>query len=245
MEWAFGFFSTPIQLFWGAAIGVRRCSEKDFLPIVCKFVDYFYVGFVGLCCVIPTVPFRSLDDKYRNKSRERNLQAPEVTSTEHVPMRFTVDCVAVKRQSYSCNRPWRPIGLWDVEDPTFSRQSAHRWRWGCQPYAPAALYPPGIFLVLISVTGCVDSRAHSAAARIRSIQKSNDFIGNRTRDLPACSIATMLPRAPHCIPATILFMKFFLCIKTPFLRTVTRKRLVKADWEGCSDLWSVEIAIAL
>jgi hypothetical protein len=23
--------------------------------------------------------------------------------------------------------------------PTFSRQSAHRWRWGCQPYAPAAL----------------------------------------------------------------------------------------------------------
>jgi hypothetical protein len=23
----------------------------------------------------------------------------------------------------------------------FSRQSAHRWRWGCQPYAPDALYP--------------------------------------------------------------------------------------------------------
>jgi hypothetical protein len=40
-----------------------------------------------------------------------------------------------------CNRPWRPIGLWDVEAPTFSRQSAHRWRWGCQPHAPAALYP--------------------------------------------------------------------------------------------------------
>jgi hypothetical protein len=39
--------------------------------------------------------------------------------------------------------PWRAIGLWDVEAPTFSRQSAHRWRWGCQPYAPAALYPPG------------------------------------------------------------------------------------------------------
>jgi hypothetical protein len=39
-----------------------------------------------------------------------------------------------------CNRPWRPIAVWDVEAPTFSRQSAHRWRWGCQPYAPAALY---------------------------------------------------------------------------------------------------------
>jgi hypothetical protein len=36
--------------------------------------------------------------------------------------------------------PWRPIGLWDVKDPTLSRQSAHRCRLGCQPYTPAALY---------------------------------------------------------------------------------------------------------
>jgi hypothetical protein len=41
----------------------------------------------------------------------------------------------------SCNRPWRPVGLWDVEVPTFSRQSAHRRRLGCQLYAPASLYP--------------------------------------------------------------------------------------------------------
>jgi hypothetical protein len=30
-----------------------------------------------------------------------------------------------KVKSYPCNRPWRPIGLWDVKDPTLSRQSAH------------------------------------------------------------------------------------------------------------------------
>jgi hypothetical protein len=48
--------------------------------------------------------------------------------------------------------------LWDVEAPTFSRQSVHRLRWSCQPYAPAALYPPGRFLVLIYVRGWVDSR---------------------------------------------------------------------------------------
>jgi hypothetical protein len=51
-----------------------------------------------------------------------------------------------------------PLMLWDVEAPTFSRQSSHRWRWS-QPYAPAALYPPRRFLVLISVRGRVDPRA--------------------------------------------------------------------------------------
>jgi hypothetical protein len=42
-------------------------------------------------------------------------------------------------------------------------------------------------------------QGHSAAGRIRSIKKSNDLIGNRTRDLPACSIVpqpTKLPLAP-------------------------------------------------
>jgi hypothetical protein len=34
-----------------------------------------------------------------------------------------------------------PTGVEAVEASTFFRQSAHRWRWGCQPYAPAALYP--------------------------------------------------------------------------------------------------------
>jgi hypothetical protein len=36
---------------------------------------------------------------------------------------------------YPHNRPWRRIGLWDVEDSKLSRQSAHRWRWHCQLYS--------------------------------------------------------------------------------------------------------------
>jgi hypothetical protein len=40
------------------------------------------------------------------------------------------------------------------------------------------------------------------AARIRSIEKSSELIGNRTRDLPACSVvsqSTTLPRAPGAL----------------------------------------------
>ena len=48
---------------------------------------------------------------------------------------------------------------------------------------------------LISVRGWVDSRA----GRIMSMKNSNDPVGNRTRDLPACSAVpepTAPPRAP-------------------------------------------------
>jgi hypothetical protein len=29
--------------------------------------------------------------------------------------------------NYPHYRPWRPVGLYDIKDPTLSRQSAHRW----------------------------------------------------------------------------------------------------------------------
>jgi hypothetical protein len=35
----------------------------------------------------------------------------------------------------------RLLGLWDVKDPTFSSQSPHRWRWGCEPHTSSAHYP--------------------------------------------------------------------------------------------------------
>ena len=43
-----------------------------------------------------------------------------------------------------------------------------------------------IFLVLISVSGCVDSRPY-ATGRVMSMKNSNYTIGNQNRDFPACS----------------------------------------------------------
>jgi hypothetical protein len=42
---------------------------------------------------------------------------------------------------------------WDVEAPTFSRQSVHRQRWGCQPHTPAALHSQKIPGTYFSASG--------------------------------------------------------------------------------------------
>jgi hypothetical protein len=96
--------------------------------------------------------------------------------------------VKVIRQSYPCNRPWRSIGSWDVEAIIFSRQSEHKWWWGCQLYAPAALYPAGRSLVLIYVRGWDDPRATVPLEVLSQLKQSNDLIGNLNRDLPVYSI---------------------------------------------------------
>jgi hypothetical protein len=51
-------------------------------------------------------------------------------------------------------------------------------------------------------SGLSRTQGHSAAGRLRSIKKYNDFIGNRTRGLPACGIVpqpTTLQRAPFAV----------------------------------------------
>jgi hypothetical protein len=65
-------------------------------------------------------------------------------------------------------------------------------------HRPAALYPPGRFLVIISVRGWVDTRVIVRLEGLGQLRKSNNLIGNRNRDLLACSIVpqpTTLPRS--------------------------------------------------
>jgi hypothetical protein len=83
--------------------------------------------------------------------------------------------------------------MWVVEDPTFSTQSSHTLRWNYQPYSPATLYPQEVswYSFLLEAEW---PQGHSVAGKIRSIEKSNGLIGNRTSDFPVCSIVSQLPQ---------------------------------------------------
>lgn len=59
-----------------------------------------------------------------------------------------------------------------------SGQSVHRWRWGCQACAPAALYSQrNIFLVLIFVIGWFIPRSIVRLKRLDKLKIFIDFIG--------------------------------------------------------------------
>jgi hypothetical protein len=65
--------------------------------------------------------------------------------------------------------------------------------------------PPGRFLVLISARGWVDPRTIVWLEGLRKLKKSNDHNGNRTRDLPACSIVPQPPTLPRAPPLCFYF----------------------------------------
>ena len=99
-----------------------------------------------------------------------------------------------------CTTPKRTLGVQEFEAHRISRQSAHRGGKVVSPTHRPPLTPGDI-----PGTHCCyrlsPPQSHIAAGRIKSMIKSNP-IGNRTRDLPACSAVhrpTATSRAPFLI----------------------------------------------
>jgi len=103
------------------------------------------------------------------------------------------------------DRPW---GFQEVEAPRF-QDSGHMKVIKLSALRIGRLYPAAN----ISSTHFYYRRSqpygHNAAGRIMSMKNSNDTIGNRTRDLPACSAVpqpTAPPRAPYTLSLLYLII---------------------------------------
>jgi hypothetical protein len=84
----------------------------------------------------------------------------------------------------------------------WSRQSAHRWRHVCQPYSPAALYPPETLFFCFWYSFLLEAEwtpGPSAAGSIRSIKKIHSHHRDsnpRPFGLYHRTLTSTLPRAP-------------------------------------------------
>jgi hypothetical protein len=102
--------------------------------------------------------------------------AVKLTAHRHTDWAISSSKLKLVKKKATINTSWRPKDLWDIDDPTFSRKSVHRWWWGWQSYAPNTLYSPRRFLILISVR--VNPKAILRLEGFGKLRKFNRLIGD-------------------------------------------------------------------
>ena len=107
-------------------------------------------------------------------------------------------CKEKAKQSHY--RPGQTLRVQEFEAPRF-QDNRHMKEIRLSALRTRRLYLPGNIAGTYFCQRLSRHQGHSAAGRITSMKNSSDTIGNRNRDLPACSAVpqpTAPPRAPKC-----------------------------------------------
>ena len=134
-----------------------------------------------------------------------------------------------KPSLYKPGQPQRFPGDWGSQ---IWRQTAHE---GCTFLIPTHRppLPPGNIHGTHFCQRLSQPQDHSAAGRIKSMKNSNDTIGNRNRDLPACSVVSQ-PTAP---PRALRIEAHGLTRRGFYHRTRNGTRIASYDKRWSKQLW--------
>jgi len=118
-----------------------------------------------------------------------------------VAVRLFISTDVRRKQSNPTTGLVRPWGFQEVKAPRF-QDNWHSNVVSMSALRTSHLYPPGNNPGSQFCSRLNQPQSHSAVRRIMPMKNSNDTIGNRTRDLPACSPVPQ-PTAPLCIRADV------------------------------------------
>ena len=132
----------------------------------------------------------------------------------HFPHQFIYNIYIHKAKSNTITGLDRPWGFQEAEAPRF-QDSQHMKEVSMSALCTSRLYSPGNIPGTHLCWRLSQPQGHSVAGRIMSMKKSNDPIGNRTRDLPACNAVPQPTASPHTPYSYIHF-----CLEITALRGI-------------------------